>query len=135
MTLKERRRVANGPRSLLPPPDPTRHGLAAYPTAQREAAEIARARMAEPNDPPSVERIAEAATFAAALGLHQKSNRVWRGACPMCGLKTSLTMIAISQRVVVRCDSGVCDDYAKLEAFIAGRLAHDGHEGFAMGRD
>jgi hypothetical protein len=74
--------------------------------------------------PPSADRIADAARFAADLGLKAEGNH-WRGECPSCHLPDSLTLNARAHRVECRCDSGVCDPFT-LEAQLDGRLSAHG---------
>jgi hypothetical protein len=123
-TLAERKRGLAAVEKLLGPPD-DRIGLP--PTAQREAAEIARARMAE-DRPPAPAMVADAARYAAALGLTKEGGR-WRGQCIECALPDSLTLTPRAQRVECSCDSGICNVF-EIEAAIDGRLSQLGVMGF-----
>jgi hypothetical protein len=122
-TLAERERDRIAVERLIGPSS----GLGLPPTAQREAAGIARARMEE-DGPPDAAMIANGARFAAALGLTKEGGH-WRGECPVCGLRDSLMLTARLQRVECCCDSGV-EDVFTLEAAVDGRLTQLGVMGF-----
>jgi hypothetical protein len=122
-TLAERERDRIAVERLIGPSS----GLGLPPTAQREAAGIARVRLQD-DGPPDDAMIDDAARYALALDLKPEGNH-WRGRCVMCDLPDSLTLTARLQRVECCCDSGVCDPFT-LEAVVDGRLTQLNVEGF-----